>query len=697
MNDGETPKKEQGDYPVLLMKTGYIPALLILLCSALLFVAGSYKSALCVSAGLALTLLVRWAVEKAQCDKLGITREKLLLAELRAFEGDDGLRLPRLLRAMPAVTAAAAGLIALLAGIVSHAPAATVVSNLALCLISGAAAGFAPMAAAGIAAGVTELRQNNIELTEPGKLGEICLCDTLVADKSLFYGGKGAEIREFCINGEFDKISNLRFALHLPMILSFYVCDDGSLGEVCGLRGSIGDSLLRIMRATPEEQKVLSRCHVLERRPYTEETGFVFAGYSAGDGVLSCAAGDPDRIMERCTEIYDNGRVRELYESDRRRINVLLRRAYQNGRRAAAAAAGDPEKGGMTLIGLVFLTTPLSTESAVAVSELARNGIKTIQVSDMNEESAFAQARSTGVAWDISQVMTGARIDNFREASIRKALPTLRLAAEVEQRHRTTLMDELSATGRRMIAASRDPADNILAPSAVRITSSAGGPHGCDGTVRQCKTSDVAAMVSISKKTCSAIRRAICSSLAFPAAAALFLAIFTAASAGTALSAPAVVTVSMLLPLLQGFSTAASGGYPRSPGLPGGGYLVWSAALPVYAAIAAVITCDSAGQCAAFLTLSYILLASGLISRVWGNSLFRSDSYGGRGILVTTVAAAAAVTVLTRIAAFNSFMDFAALPYDAYPAVIAFALMPVIVYEAGRAARARRTEEPNGN
>ena len=717
MNEGEAPKKRVSEeYPILLMKTGYLQVGLLFAAVVALLAVAHYTEAMCFGAVAVLSLLVRHLCEKGQCDRLGCTAERLLTAEACVLEGEkykNGLLVPSFIRVMPIAVAVIGAAVAAIWGFAEGREAADTIATAAVCIASGASVGVAPVIGAGINAGITGLRQRNIDFSELEKFGEISCCDTLAADKSLFYGTKGAEIREFYVDGELKKITELKMIDHLPLVTGFYMCDDGSFGSACGIRGSIGESLMRQLRASPDDQKRFSRIHLIERTPYSDERGYASATYSSLDGVLSSTVGIPEAILPLTERICRGGIIQDLTEADRKRIVSLLRREYQNGRRAAMLAAGLPDEGGLALVGFIFLATSLSTESAMALSELSAAGIRTVLVSDMNEESAFAEAKSIGAAWDISQVITGPRLDNFREESIRRAIPSLRLAAEMGQRHRPVLISELEQSGRRVIAASRDSEDSLLSTdSAINISGGEGG-RACDGVIRQCKVSDIATTVRISRTIYSSVLRAVAAMLAFPTAVALFLTMSVSAGVGLMLPAPAIALIMGILPLCQGFFIAIpakelnpsiSPSVTKRTASDGSGYLLWSAIVPFYAAIASMIVCQSAGEssveaggCAAFLTMVLILLVSGLVSKVWGGSLFKTDNYGGRGILVLTFLVMALFVFLTRLSGFNSLMGFEAFDYEVYLSVGLFAVMPAVVYQAAVSGAAIRRGKNRGN
>ena len=694
---------------VLLMRLGRLLAPLVLLAAALaLFLRGSFSAALFVLAAAVIGSTGTLLFEHLAAARIGISRRILLALEFRVYFGSsrtNALFLSPFLRIVPVLLGIAAAALFW----IRHAASPLAAEGIAACLCAAVVSGVsltAPVAAWNAA---EALRRRDISVAQFLILPQLARVRLLLADQSVFYGARSAELRGFYMDGVMHPAAELDFDEHLPLVLGFCRCDDGSLAAACGFRQRLSDVLLRAMRTTPMEHRsaLVPLPSVFE--PYNRETGVIASSLTMADGsVVSYRAGKPESLLPQVTHILDHGLPRSIDTSDQNRVNAVIRRAYETGRQVIALVS-DTEAGGTTLIGCLIYSTAPVEGAETAVQSLRQPGI--VYVSREDESCAFCRASALGITNDMSRVLTGARIDNFRPENLARAVGRARVAAGMDAEHRLAFTAALAERGELLAAASDDADDPLFAHADICISPASDGCRPPDIQAKSCKITDLAEIFRTVRDVCNASARAAFAMLTAPIATTLFMLLISASAALPPLTAPAAVLLSYLLPLPLAFLSARRGApslAPRNPLLNAledsprqaaprraagrffhGFCLIDAIAAALYAArlygqLAPVTNAgEPAASAAAFLTLLTATVVLALIAFVWGDSLFALLDRHSRPMLWLAAAVCAAAYGFSRWHAFNQLFGFEQLSLRTLPQTIVPALAAAVFYELG--------------
>ena len=701
-------------------------ALLLAAAAAVLYLGGNTAGSLVTAGTLAAALLVCGAAVGVSRERNGLSREEQRRLMCFVYGGvlpGTGLALSPLVRLVPpALAAAAAGAYLLRAAVGGGLDGGTAAAVLAVFCAAATVGGPLPglIAAAG---GVQGLKQKDVVVRDAEKLAASAAVGAVLADKSVFFAAKGTEIGGVYLMGKARGVSELGFSDATTLLTAINVCDDGALSAAFGFRQSILDGLLRSLRTTRMEHGEIFGAQTTDFLPYDSAVGFARATcVSRGGEVCTYYVGKPELFLgELKSELTPEG-SRALNEADLKRIRVHLRQTYSAGREIIAAARGAGEGRGLELIGFLHVNFVVSESAVESVGQLHRVGVTPVYVSEENENCAFYHARELGVARDMSQVLTGARIDRFRPENLERAARHARLCAEAGPAHRRVLT-RLVGAERRFLAASKFPDDALLEGADVRVTAE-GGAFSTDITGRSCSIEEVSWIVRTARSVCAVARRAEMT-LFTPSIAALLLCFVTAALFGAVpFGAAAAAVLAVLAPLPQTLLTAGMDTRPGKTsvfrivsseadgdGMPlraGFGLAAWNVGwwLAAAAASAAVFRAlagtDEAGQtvfgaaagAGAFLTLLSFSLAHGLVCRVWGRPLTSlKDERGGWGFLIATVLVWLVFYGVLRIPAAAGALGLAAVPYRKLVVTLIPAAAELAVYLVGGLIRRRRKDK----
>lgn len=697
---------------ILVMRIGRLIAPLIFIAAALTqFLSHSISTAVWILAAAVIGTIAVFLTEHFAAIRLGIDRRTLTALEFRVYFGSgqtNGLHISPIFRILPAVFGIGAAISLFISGIGTL---FTETDGLAACLCASMVSGVSVSAPLAAVHAAEVLRRRDITIEQFLALPQLSRIRTLLADQTVFYGTRSAELRAFFADGMLRPVTELDFEENLPLVLGFCRCDDGSLATACGLRQSFSDALLHAMRKTPMEYRSYLTPVPTIFTPWNRETGLVSAEISMPDGSsLSYRAGKPESILPQADRIMDHGMTRPINDTDRNRIVAAMHRAHELGRQVVALASAS-DGSAWTLIGLLILHVAPDQDAASAVRTLRQSGIQVVYVSREEETCAFFRASELGITNDMSRVITGTRMDRFHPENLERVAGRARVAADMDDSHRLAFLPLLTRQGDVIAAASDDPDDPLFDGADIRFSSSSGRSGKPDVSARACRIVDIAEVCRICWAVCDAATRAMCAMLAVPLTVSLFTFLASFSASLPPFSVPTAILLSFLLPLPFGFLTARHGAplvAPTSPLVitpirptpeitgrkPSGrlfsGFCLLVSVLTalyaarLYARLSPVTNAGAlAASSAAFLTLltaSVILL---LIAYHWGNSLFSLWERHHRPLFCLAVLVCVAGYALSRWDRFNALFGFSTLSLRVLPQTILPALVAAVVYEIG--------------
>lgn len=170
--------------------------------------------------------------------------------------------------------------------------------------------------------------------------------------------------------------------------------------------------------------------------------------------VIAFVKGAPDVLLARCTQIAANGQPRPLTQQDRKTIdqaNDLM--ASQALRVLAVACRRFPEiptdlapekvESDLTFLGLLGMIDPPRTEAAAAVQVCAAAGIRPVMITGDHPDTAFAIAKSLGIASTDNQVITGRELDSLSPEQLQETVKTVNVYARVSPENKVAVVEAL--------------------------------------------------------------------------------------------------------------------------------------------------------------------------------------------------------------------------------------------------------------
>ena len=157
-----------------------------------------------------------------------------------------------------------------------------------------------------------------------------------------------------------------------------------------------------------------------------------------------------DSITKRATKILDNGKEREITDSDIEAIYEKNQYFADKALRVLALAyryKDDIEEDDLCYVGMVAMIDPARPEAKDAVAKFKTAGITTVMITGDHKDTAFAIAKELGIASDIRECHTGEDVDNMSEEELRECVKTARVFARVSPENKVSIVKAFKANG----------------------------------------------------------------------------------------------------------------------------------------------------------------------------------------------------------------------------------------------------------
>jgi P-type Ca2+ transporter type 2C len=223
----------------------------------------------------------------------------------------------------------------------------------------------------------------------------------------------------------------------------------------------------------------------IEELPFNSAIKFMATFHTgANDKVYVFVKGAPETILERCTEILENGECRQMKDDDHRRIMRrnkdmaakalrVLGLAYQviekdqvQDVREALEYGHEAE---LVFVGLTGMMDPPREEVPEAIRRCKRAGIRVIMATGDHYLTGKAIANKIGIVKDMDEwVYIGDEIDQMDDDELDEVMKTANAFARVSPEHKHRLVSSLQRLGH-VVAMTGDGVNDAPALQAAEI------------------------------------------------------------------------------------------------------------------------------------------------------------------------------------------------------------------------------------
>jgi len=182
----------------------------------------------------------------------------------------------------------------------------------------------------------------------------------------------------------------------------------------------------------------------------------IYENYN-NDKTESYIKGAPDFVLNLCTKILVNGKVRALTKKDRDEILKHNNMFSEDALRVLALAYRDVSKlkkytvesveTDLIFVGLVGMIDPPREGVKEAIQQCDTAGIKVMMITGDHPTTAKAIARQLNLLRDGDIVLTGSELDKLSDAELEKQIDNIRIIARALPIQKTRIVDALQKKG----------------------------------------------------------------------------------------------------------------------------------------------------------------------------------------------------------------------------------------------------------
>jgi Ca2+-transporting ATPase len=165
--------------------------------------------------------------------------------------------------------------------------------------------------------------------------------------------------------------------------------------------------------------------------------------------------GAVDVLIDRCVSIEDADGVRPLTDADREAIRVQNQKFSESGLRVLAFAYKESEEKltveteyDYVFLGLIAMMDPPRQESAEAVQQAKKAGIKTVMITGDHKITATAIARQIGIFEDGDLALTGSELDAMTDEELDQKITKISVYARVSPENKIRIVDAWQRSGK---------------------------------------------------------------------------------------------------------------------------------------------------------------------------------------------------------------------------------------------------------
>ncbi len=250
---------------------------------------------------------------------------------------------------------------------------------------------------------------------------------------------------------------DLKNQLHRYLLYDAILTNDSTIVDGKGIGDPSEYSLVEMVRKIHLPDRVIrDMMPRLEEIPFDSDRKLMTTKYRLHGVPTLLTKGALDVLLDRTTRIRTSEGVRKMTEADR---DTILNRNLifsENGLRVLAFAYREAEENetlsldsedNYIFLGLISMIDPPREESAAAVADAKRAGIRPIMITGDHKITATAIARQIGIFEDGDMAVTGTELDAMPDGELDEKISKISVYARVSPENKIRIVDAWQRRG----------------------------------------------------------------------------------------------------------------------------------------------------------------------------------------------------------------------------------------------------------
>lgn len=250
---------------------------------------------------------------------------------------------------------------------------------------------------------------------------------------------------------------DLKNQLHRYLLYDAILTNDSTIVDGKGIGDPTEYSLVEMVRKIHLPDRVIrDMMPRLEEIPFDSDRKLMTTKYRLHGVPTLLTKGALDVLLDRTTRIRTSEGVQEMTEADRETILNQNLNFSENGLRVLAFAYREAEENetlsldsedNYIFLGLISMIDPPREESAAAVADAKRAGIRPIMITGDHKITATAIARQIGIFEDGDMAVTGTELDAMPDGELDEKISKISVYARVSPENKIRIVDAWQRRG----------------------------------------------------------------------------------------------------------------------------------------------------------------------------------------------------------------------------------------------------------
>ena len=234
------------------------------------------------------------------------------------------------------------------------------------------------------------------------------------------------------------------------LVAESVLCNDGAINGETAVGDPTETALLSFCRTIGgDENKVREEFPRLQEIPFDSDRKLMSTLHFRNERYEMLIKGAPDVLLARCTSVEQNGEVLPLTDEIRSAIVDQNRDFSSQGLRVLAFAKKVlsenrtltlEDENDLIFTGLIAMMDPPRVESAPAVADCRRAGIRPVMITGDHKITASAIAREIGILQDGDRAVEGSELEKMTDEGLRNEVEHISVYARVSPEHKIRIV-----------------------------------------------------------------------------------------------------------------------------------------------------------------------------------------------------------------------------------------------------------------
>ncbi|MGG7144327.1 calcium-translocating P-type ATPase, SERCA-type [Clostridium nigeriense] len=314
--------------------------------------------------------------------------------------------------------------------------------------------GLAAIVTVALALGVSRMLKKNALVRKLPAVETLGCTSVICSDKTGTLTQNKMTVKEIYMNGKIYDLDKDELNNHSTIMKALIYCNDCNYDfNVKNIdRALYGDPTeTALVKAFFSDVNMLKAFMTNSNRvfdiPFDSTRKMMSVIVREGSKEVCYMKGAPERVIERCTHILENGTIKPLTSQKKRQVASYIEAMSNRALRCIAAAyketglvKSDNLEKDLIFLGVAGSIDPPRIEVRDAVLKCKLAGIKPVMITGDHKNTALAIAKSINICNTDDQAITGEEIEKISDEDLVKKVKNIRVFARVSPHHKLRIV-----------------------------------------------------------------------------------------------------------------------------------------------------------------------------------------------------------------------------------------------------------------